>query len=163
HESRSRAVVVLPVSGPAPRDDEKSTGAALGKPAVKPPPVGVLIVEQISEAPLPADLDERLDRVAAHVGRALRNAQAHERILFVPRGDVLGDWRARLKGRRLAQLATALAVAAIVVLAMLFMPWDYRVAGKGRLMPGDRRAIFAPWDGEVVRLHVRSGEPVHRG
>jgi multidrug efflux pump subunit AcrA (membrane-fusion protein) len=164
HESRSRAVVVLPVTGPAPREDEKtSTGATLGKPPDKPDPVGVLVVEQISETPLPADLDARLDRVAAHVGLALRNAQIHDRIFLMPVWEFLGDWKARLKGRRLAQIGTVLAVAAAIVLSMLFIPWDFRVSGKGQLMPIDRRAVFAPWDGEVVKLYAQSGKPVKKG
>jgi multidrug efflux pump subunit AcrA (membrane-fusion protein) len=163
HESRSRALVVLPITGPPPRDEEQaSTGATLGKPPAKAAPVGVLIVEQISETPLPADLDARLDRVAPHVGLALRNAQIHDRIFLMPVWEFLGDWKARLKGRRLAQISAVLAVAAVIVLSLLFVPWDYRVSGKGQLMPIDRRAVFAPWDGEVVMLYKHSGDFVKK-
>jgi len=164
HESRSRAVIVLPVSGPPPREDPHApAGATLGKAPAKPAPVGVLIVEQISETPLPSDLDARLDRVAPHVGLALRNAQSHDRVFLMPLWEFLGDWKARLKGRRLAQVGAVLAAVVFVVLALLLVPWDYRVVGKGRMMPIDRRAIFAPWDGEVDSLSARSGQSVKQG
>lgn len=164
HESRSRAVVILPVSGPPPREDPHApAGASLGKANAKPAPVGVLIVEQISETPLPPDLDARLDRVAAHVGLALRNAQSHDRIFLLPVWEFFGNWKALLKGRRAAQLAAVLVLASAIILALVILPWDYRVVGKGRLMPIDRRAIFAPWDGEVISLKAKSGQTVHKG
>lgn len=162
HESRSRAVVILPVCGPAERDQQ--TGAVTEiETKTKPATVGALVVEQISETPLPADLDARLDRVAAHVGLALRNAQQHDRIFMLSLWDFLGSYKTLLKGRRLLQITAGVAAAAAVILAMFFLTWDYRVSGKGRLMPVDRRGIFAPWDGEVSELSVKSGQPVNAG
>ncbi|HLJ11010.1 MAG TPA: HlyD family efflux transporter periplasmic adaptor subunit [Planctomycetaceae bacterium] len=161
HESRSRAIVVLPLAGPLHR--EASTAEAETRPAPKPQPVGALIVEQISETPLPADLEERLERVGAHVGLALRNAQSHERIFLLSLWEFFGNWRDKLKGRRLAQVGAGLALAAAVVLGLVLVPWNYRVVGKGRLMPVERRGIFAPWDGEVFALLVRSGQQVGPG
>ena len=163
HESRSRAIVILPVSGPENRDREETKSPAEREELARPKPVGAVIVEQISETPLPPDLDSRLDTIGRHVGLALRNAQAHERIFLVSLWELLGSWRAKLKGRRVAQWAAALAALAAVVLALIFVTWDYRVSGKGKLMPIDRRGIFAPWDGEVFELFVNSGQKVNEG
>lgn len=162
HESRSRALVVVPLRGPAPRDRETG-GVAEPHSQPAPEPVGVLVVEQISETPLPADLDARLETLAGHVGLALRNAQAHETIFLLSLWEWLGKWKELLKGRRLAQVAAGLALTAAVVLALFLAKWDYRVVGKGRLMPVDRREIFAPWDGEVTSLPVKSGQEVKKG
>jgi hypothetical protein len=164
HESRSRAVVVAPVAGPAPHEDETKDSAASARDAQpRPEPVGVVVVEQISEAPLPADLDSRLEILGAHVGLALFHAQACERIFLLPLWTYLGNWKSRLKGRRVAQIAAGVAAAAFLALCLVVVPWDYRVVGKGRMMPVERRGVFAPSDGEVVELAVRSGQPVAKG
>jgi multidrug efflux pump subunit AcrA (membrane-fusion protein) len=164
HESRSRAMVVLPVSGPDPHEKQKGSATeADERDKKKPPAVGVMIVEQISEAPFPADLDARLDRLAAHVGLALRNAQTYEKIFLHSLWAFLGNWKAKLKGRRTWQVAAGLAAAAVLALALVIVPWDYRVVGKGKLMPVERRGIFAPWNGEVTELPVRSGQKVEKG
>ena len=164
HESRSRAVVVVPVAGPAPHDEESQDSAASARrEQTKPKPVGVVVVEQVSETPLPVDLDARLDVLGAHVGLALFHAQASERIFLLSLWTFLGNWKSRLKGRRLLQIAAVIAAVALIGLALVVVPWEYRVVGKGRLMPVERRGIFAPWDGEVVALAVKSGQPVEKG
>jgi multidrug efflux pump subunit AcrA (membrane-fusion protein) len=46
------------------------------------------------------------------------------------------------------------------IAAMTLIPAEYRVEGTGQLMPVVQRVIYAPWDGEVVKIHVASGEIV---
>ncbi|HEY2251563.1 MAG TPA: efflux RND transporter periplasmic adaptor subunit, partial [Planctomycetaceae bacterium] len=162
-ESRSRVIIILPVFGPKPADQESQDKPEFEKHLEKPAPVGGIIVEQISENPLPADIDERLDRIGHHVGLALRNVQSRERVFLLPLWMFLGNWKTRLKGRTLAKIATGVGVLAAIVLTLMFVPWDYRVSGKGRLMPVVRRGLFAPHDGEVVELIARSGQPVKAG
>lgn len=163
HESRSRAVVVLPLSGPKPREQQTGAAEFEGQAPEKPPVLGALIVEQISEAPLPADLSDRLDRLGPHVGLALRNAQECEKILLLPLWRWLGTLKSRLRGRRLAQIGAGFAAVLLVIIALIFAKWEYRVTGKGRLMPIARRGIFAPWDAEVLALSVKSGQVVRQG
>ena len=162
-ESRSRVIIIVPVFGPPPDDQESQDRPEFEKHLAKPVAVGGIVVEQISESPLPADLDGRLDRIGHHVGLALRNAQSHERIFLLSLWQFLGNWKSRLKGRRLAQIAAVLAAVFFVVLTLIFVPWEYRVSGKGRLMPVVRRGVFAPWDGDVVDLVAKSGQPVQEG
>jgi len=162
-ESRSRVIIILPVFGPKPSDQESQDKPEFEKHLDKPVAVGGIIVEQISETPLPRDLDERLDRIGHHVGLALRNAQSRERVFLLPLWLFLGNWRTRLKGRTLAKIATGVGVLVAIVLTLVFVPWDYRVSGKGRLMPIVRRGLFAPHDGEVVELVAKSGQPVKKG
>jgi len=163
-ESRSRVIIILPVFGPKPADNDSQDKPEFEKHALsKPTPVGGIVLEQISESPLPADLDERLDRIGHHVGLALRNAQSRERVFLLPVWQFLGEWKSRLKGRRMAQGSAVLVALLTVVLALVFVPWNYRVAGKGRMMPVVRRGVFAPWDGDVVELAVKSGQEVQEG
>jgi len=163
-ESRSRVVIIQPLFGPKPQEPESQDRPEIERHAFKKPkPVGALIVEQISETPLPSDLDARLDRLAPFVGLALRNAQSYEGIFLMPLWQFLGNLKTRLKGRRLAQIAAGLAATLALVLILVLVQWNYRVVGKGRLMPIDRRSIFAPFDGEVVDLLASSGQQVHEG
>jgi multidrug efflux pump subunit AcrA (membrane-fusion protein) len=43
------------------------------------------------------------------------------------------------------------------------VPYDYRVTGKGKLMPVHRHQIFAPENGHVVQIFVRGGDKVKKG
>ncbi len=91
-ESRSRVIIILPVFGPKPTDQESQDKPEFEKHALsKPAPVGGIVIEQISESPLPADLDERLDRIGHHVGLALRNAQSRERVFLLSLWLFLGE------------------------------------------------------------------------
>ncbi|HEY3965706.1 MAG TPA: HlyD family efflux transporter periplasmic adaptor subunit [Planctomycetaceae bacterium] len=161
-DSRSRVIIIQPVFGPKVRETDDNPEFERHSDR-KDPPVGVLIVEQISESPLPADVDDRLDRMAAHVGQALGNAQTCERILLLPLWKLLGNWKSRLRGRKMWKVAAALAAVAVIAVLFVLVPWDYRVTGKGRMMPIDRRGVFAPQDGEVYELPVQSGQEVHAG
>jgi multidrug efflux pump subunit AcrA (membrane-fusion protein) len=162
-ESRSRVIIILPVFGPKPWDQESQDKPEFEKHLAKPAPVGGIVVEQISESPLPADLDERLQRIGHHVGLALRNAQSRERVFLLPLWQFLGNWKSRLKGRKVAQSTAVLVALLTVVLALVLVPWNYRVSGKGRMMPIVRRGVFAPNDGEVINLVAKSGDEVEAG
>ncbi|HBH54043.1 MAG TPA: hypothetical protein DDY91_19325 [Planctomycetaceae bacterium] len=164
HESRSRAVVIAPLFDPVAL--KKFTDAGIRgekEPVPKPKPLGALVVEQISDTPLPRDLDQRLDCLTAHTGLAMRNAQEHERIFLMPLWRFLGGYTSWFRGRRLAQWALGLAAAAGVAAALTYLRWDYRAEGKGRLMPVIRQEVFAPWDGDVIQVKVSTGDPVKQG
>jgi len=164
HESRSRAVVIAPLFDPLAMKKFTEAGIRGEKePVPKPKPLGALVVEQISDAPLPRDLDQRLDCLTAHTGLAMRNAQEHERIFLMPLWRFLGGYTSWFRGRRLAQWALGLAAAAGVGAALTFFQWDYRAEGKGRMMPVIRQEVFAPWDGDVIQVKVGTGDPVKQG
>jgi multidrug efflux pump subunit AcrA (membrane-fusion protein) len=48
-------------------------------------------------------------------------------------------------------------------LALVFVPWEYRVEARGRLFPNEKRTVFAPWDGTVVSVMVQGGQRVRAG
>jgi multidrug efflux pump subunit AcrA (membrane-fusion protein) len=50
-----------------------------------------------------------------------------------------------------------------VILSMVFIPWDYRVEGEGRLMPVEQRQVYAQVDGEVIEVHAEGGARVKAG
>jgi len=53
-------------------------------------------------------------------------------------------------------------VLAAVITGMIFIPWEYRIEGEGRMMPVVQKDVFVPWDGKVVDILVDSGEHVEQ-
>lgn len=166
HESRSRLLVVAPLTPPlSVAERARSSQADDGKPRKHSSrtPTAALIIEQLTENPAHADMLDRLDRLVPQLAVALGNAQRHERILGLWLWDWLGTQRSRLRGRRLVKTIVWAIAAVVSVVALFIISWDYRVEAKGRLMPVNRRNVFAPWDGEVVELYVSGGESVNQG
>jgi multidrug efflux pump subunit AcrA (membrane-fusion protein) len=83
--------------------------------------------------------------------------------LFLRLWQTLGHGVEWFHGRRLAKTLAALAGLIIVVAALWLVPYDYRVTGKGKLMPVRRHQIFAPENGDVIQLFVRGGDKVKKG
>ena len=50
----------------------------------------------------------------------------------------------------------------VIGIGLVFIPWEYRVEGEGRLMPVVQADVFAPWDGVVVQIEVESGQRVEK-
>ncbi|HUG93687.1 MAG TPA: hypothetical protein VML55_22840 [Planctomycetaceae bacterium] len=158
--SGSRMVRLIPLFPP---DAPEAAAAPAAPAAVAPPrPLGVLILEQIAEGWLSPLDAERAGRLAEHVAGALANARSHEGLFLLPLWRMLGAGWGRLRGRRLALLAAVLSLVAAIAGGLCFIPADYRVEAAGRLMPCAKRAVFTPWDGEVVELFVRSEQRVAR-
>lgn len=72
----------------------------------------------------------------------------------------VGEFAAWLRGRRLAIAGLIAAALVAVTLILAFVPWPYRIDARGRILPSHRQQVFAPWDGQVEELKVRSGQLV---
>jgi len=162
-ESTTPHVAVLPLfDNPAPRDDEE-TSAARSKPEKPRKLIGCLIVDGSAEERVGAKSQDATLLLADHTSAALSNALAHHRIFLLPVWRFLGRQWERLRGWRLAMAALIVGLLGAGIAALVVVPWDYRVAADGRLMPVVQRQVFAPWDGEVVAIHVRDGDRVKTG
>lgn len=162
-ESGSRMVMVVPLfqSDPLVASDDEEQNQ---KEKIEPRNViGCLIIEQISKSEPQAGLMERIDLVADHVAAALYNAQSYQQIFLLRFWKLLGRSLEWFHGRKLAKTAAVFAVLSAIGCAMVFIPWEYRVEGKGQLMPVVQRAAFAKVDGEVEEIYVKDGEHVKAG
>ncbi|HEV8002237.1 MAG TPA: GAF domain-containing protein [Planctomycetaceae bacterium] len=162
-ESGSRMVKLLPLIEPEPlisrRDDEHRRKA----PPRPRETLGCLVIEQTSESRPRLTVEARSALLAEHVSSVLNRARQNDRILFLRLWQTLGHGVEWFHGRRLAKTLAALAALVIVVAALWFVPYDYRVTGKGKLMPVRRHQIFAPENGDVIQLFVRGGDKVKKG
>ncbi|QDV18815.1 multidrug resistance protein MdtN [Gimesia panareensis] len=161
-ESGTRMIMIVPLFEPekiVKHDDE-----ALGRTSDKPRKlIGGLIIEQITDSQPRPHLESRADLLAGHIASGIANSRNYESIFLMPLWRFVGRTFAALRGKTLAKtlVVIALLVAAGVTLALV--PYDYRVNCDGRLMPTIQREVFTNWEGEVVAIHVESGQRVKKG
>jgi multidrug resistance efflux pump len=153
-ESKSRLVIVAPLFETEiliKSDDDDD--AARSRAATKSDKViGCLVIEQFqSSEPVP-HLQERVDLITDHVAASLHNAREHERIFFLSILKFFGRISEWFHGRKLLKTLAVLGIITVVIASMVFVPWDYRVEGEGRLMPIIQKQIYAQVDGEVIKV-----------
>ena len=159
--SGARRVMLLPLCQPAVplRPDQTTAPANDSRSRVR----GVLIVEQFAGSLPDPELRPRAELVAEHLGPVLAHALANGRIFLRSLWLSLGESLAWLFGRRL--WATLAVITALIGggIALAVIPWTYRVEAQGKLMPVLRRQVFAPSDGSVLTIQVKSGDRVEIG
>jgi acetyl/propionyl-CoA carboxylase alpha subunit len=162
-ESGSRMVKLLPLVEPEPlisrRDDEQRRKA----PPRPRETIGCLVIEQTAESRPRVTVEARSALLAEHVSAVLTRARQNDRILFLRLWQTLGHGVEWFHGRRLAKTLAAVAGVILVAAALWLVPYDYRVTGKGKLMPVRRHQIFAPENGEVIEIFVHGGDKVKKG
>jgi len=162
-ESGARCVIVIPLFASEPlieREPDKKSGK---KPIVKRKVIGAYIVEQITESrPKPGMLD-RLNLVSEHVATSLSNSLTHQNLFLLPLWRILGKAVDSLRGRTLYKFLAAVVALVGITVAMLVVQWDYRVEGKGRLMPVVKHEVFATEEGHVKEVFARGGQAVKEG
>jgi multidrug efflux pump subunit AcrA (membrane-fusion protein) len=162
-ESGSRMVMLIPLTAAKPLVMRESEEEDRKKKAKKPEVIGCLVVEKVADSELPAELVAQTKLVADHAAAALSNARIHQRVLFLRTWKFLGRTLEWFHGRKLAKTLAILSIITAIVLSMVFIPWDYRIEGKGKLMPVIQQEVFCPQDGEVEKIYVQSGQRVEKG
>lgn len=167
-ESKSRLVIVAPLfeSELLIKSDDEDDDAARTRAARKTDTViGCLVIEQFQSSEPAPQLEERVDLISDHVAAALHNAREHERIFFLSVLKFFGRISEWFYGRKLLKTLGVLGIATVVVLALVFIPWDYRVEGEGQLMPIEQQQVYAQVDGEVVEIAegIEGGKRVKKG
>jgi biotin carboxyl carrier protein len=158
-ESGARRLVVVPLFEPDPIVQKKHKHEAdKDKLREKKQAFGCLVVEQLSQNEGSDDLAERAELVADHAAAALANSRRHHRVFLRPLFSAIGGARDWLHGRRLIKTLLILGLLGGFVASMIWIKRDYRVEAEGRLMPANRQAVFAPWEGEVVEIFVDDGK-----
>ncbi len=162
-ESGTRFLLIMPLFAPE-RLVQPEPLPGIGKsPRQERQKIGALIIEQMTNSePSPA-LKRSFDFVVDHVAAAVFNARTHGSIFLLPVWRSVGRFLEWLRGRRLAAAAAVLFLALAASVALIVVPWTYRVDATGRLMPVIQREVFAPWDGHVIELLAEGGQRVEAG
>jgi len=125
--------------------------------------LGCLLAEQISDSKPLSQLEPQAELLAEHVGAAVFNAARHQRIPMLRLWTSLGSSMEWFHGRKLAIAMAVLVITFVCITSLIVVPWDYRITAEGRVMPETQVVIFAPWQGEIDKLHVEGGDVVRRG
>ncbi|MCA9022081.1 MAG: HlyD family efflux transporter periplasmic adaptor subunit, partial [Planctomycetaceae bacterium] len=161
-ESGARMILIVPLFEPDQiiRPDDEALGRMKDTPRKL---IGGLIVEQITDSQPRPHLESRAELLSGHIASGIANSRNYESIFLMPLWRFIGRCFAALRGKTLVKtlVIIALLVAAGVTLALV--PYDYRVNCDGRLMPTIQREVFTNWEGEVVEIHVESGQRVKKG
>jgi multidrug efflux pump subunit AcrA (membrane-fusion protein) len=154
-EAHSKLIVVLPLRQP-PTGTETELREL-------PPVIGALVVEQITDESIADGMKRRIDVVADHSSAALANSLEHHNLVLMPVWRTLGKARWVIAGRTLPKTITISLAVIAAIAALVFVPADFALEGKGTLEPVIKREVFAGIDGVVTTINADHGEQVDEG
>jgi multidrug efflux pump subunit AcrA (membrane-fusion protein) len=160
--SHAKTVAVIPLRRPM-SEAEAAELRNNGEMVEEETTVGALIVEQIEDVRPRETLDARLDLVCAHGSRALANAVEHRSVFLLPVWETLGKSRWLIRARTLPKTLAVLGGVLAALLALIIVPADFDLKGRGELQPVKRRDVFADQEGRVREVKKRHGDPVAAG
>jgi len=154
-DSHAKNVAVLPLVRARPELEVENESAG--------ETIGALIVEQIEDSRTRDGMVQRVNVVCEHSSTALGNALQHNRLFLLPLWRTLGKARWVLAARTLPKTIAVLLAIAAAGAALVLVPADFRIQGKGTLQPVHRKEVYAQIDGTVVEIFVEHGSPVKKG
>ena len=145
-ESNSKLLVVLPL-----RDDREKEST---KPARS-----IILMECFDPAQSPEQLIARLEVVGRHATAALYNAAEHKRIPMRFLWQPIAKVQEGLGGKAKAITYSIAAGVVLLLLAMIFVPYQLKMDAVGQLLPVDRRYVYASNEGYVAEIPIAPGQP----
>ena len=171
-ESHTTALAIIPLEKPRPTPvvrpggiDAVAVAKAEAAPAAIPEPIAVLVVEWFHAAAIDPAQKARVELVAEHGRVAVANALTHTSLPFYRVINVVGKSRVLTTARNLPRTVLVGLGLLAAILALVFVPAELRLEGKGTLEPVHRRDVFTGIDGvvEVVETGVEHGATVTAG
>jgi hypothetical protein len=160
-ESHATALAIIPLEKPRPTPvvrpggvDAVAVAKAEAGPQVTPEPIAALVAEWFSSSSFDDGKRARVDLVAEHGKVAIANALTHTSLPFYGLIDLLGKSRVLTTARNLPRTVLAALAAAAALAALILIPAELRLEGKGTLEPVHRRDVFAGIDGVVEKLET---------
>ena len=171
-ESHASALAIIPLEKPRPTpvvkpggNDAVAVAKAEAAPRVVPDPIGAVVVEWFTAANLDPGQKARVGLVAEHGKVALANALTHTGLPLYPLLKLADQARGLTTIRNLPRTVLAAIGILTAILALVLVPAELRLEGKGTLEPVHRRDVFARIDGvvESIEPEVQHGAEVKAG
>lgn len=159
-ESPARELAVIPLrTRDLTHKDGKANGGA-EKPVPKTRTIGVLFVERFEPFDDPT-LPSRVDSVSRQGSLALGNATEHANLPFLPLIRILQGIGLRFTLRQLPRTIIVLTLLLGTLAAMILVPGEFTIDGRGELQPAERRGVFAKSTGvvEVLSKKLATDDP----
>lgn len=125
--------------------------------------VGAVLLQFGDPAALEAARIDDWEHAVALLGPVLHFMAYRERPLRQRVRDRLRQAWASLRSPDNGRLRLSLAAAAVALVALLFVPFEYRIGGKARVEGEIQRVLVAPVDGFLKQSLVRPGDVVKAG
>jgi hypothetical protein len=158
-ESHATALAIIPLEKPRPTPVVKPGGVdavavarAEAPIGTAPEPIGALVAEWFSSSSFDPGKKARVDLVAEHGKVAISNALTHTGLPFYGLIDLMGKSRVLTTARNLPRTVLAGLATLAALAALILIPAELRLEGKGTLEPVHRRDVFAGIDGVVEKL-----------
>jgi len=124
---------------------------------------GILLAESFNTTGNAAQMRQRLDCLARHIGPALSNALALDRLplkwLTRPLANLQAGMQTNSKIRIYAFAIFLLVFSAFLV----FFPLPLKPEATGQLVPLERRIVYSSLNGKILQLAVKHGDHVEKG
>ncbi|MFL5339094.1 MAG: hypothetical protein ACJ8F7_02920, partial [Gemmataceae bacterium] len=156
-ESHAKLLVFQPLRDPREKDKETKDYRPGSKAR------SALLMECFEPPAQPEPIIARLDVIGRHAASALYNATEMRKI---PLGFM---WKPILKvqeglgGKTRFYTMLGTAIATIVILAMVLVPYDLKIDAKGIMLPVERRTMYAARPGTIEKFYVDPNSEVGRG
>ena len=152
-KSHARMVAVIPlVDSAEQRLDEDLFRES--KPRAQEKPVGALVIEQLNECSVAADVKDRIELVASHAQTSLVNSIDHQSIFLMPLWRMIGKSLRQFHGDRLFRTTSVAIVVAALISFLCLFPWPFTLGANGTLVPSQQREIYAQLDGLLTEINV---------
>jgi hypothetical protein len=119
-----------------------------------------LLLESFEPPELIDPMIQRFDIVANHAASALYNAAEMKRIPFRILWRPLMALQGAAGGKRRFYTFLFLGLFTAFILAMIFIPYPYKLDAKGQLVPEERNYIYSTGSGRIVQFKVSPGQVV---
>ena len=123
--------------------------------------VGALVIEVFAAKELPK-LDHRSELLLEHATIALRNAIEHNNMPLRRLSESMQGWAVFYRNSHVKLLVGVIAASIGLCLALI-IPADLNVEATGTIQPVAMRHLYAPANGEVVKLHIGQESEVQAG
>jgi biotin carboxyl carrier protein len=151
-ESHARSLVIVPLrtGTPGGPEGDRPAGAAL-------------IAESFADERAGDTYRARVSLVSRHAELALANALEHEGLPFFRLLRALQKARWFVEARRLPKTLSVAGLLTAAIVALVFVPADFEIEGRGVLQPKDRREVFARTEGIVAEVRAEHAQLCHEG
>ena len=155
-QSNGQLILVEPVFDCLPESDDSASSKHRTL-------VGAVVIEQFSQSTLVQDTVSRLESAMKHLIPALENARRYSRLTSIP-GLYQVAATFDLFRRNLGMSILGYAAAFFFLLATAcLVKRPFEIECHGRLMPTQRREVFASVEGEIVDVWVHESEQIEQG
>ncbi len=157
-ESHARSLAIIPLRTTASANTRENKLSASGA------AFGAALVAERFAGDLPDEAyRNRISTACRHAELALQNALEHESLPFFPLLHALKDARWFVEVRRLPKTLAIAGLILLTIVALVFVPADFEIEGRGVLQPRNRRDVFAQTDGIVSEVRTEHARECRAG